>query len=172
MNIFVLAIVGFVVFKILYNLTGQSNQCQEDKQITTEIPNELSDFKLRKSLMTSNERIFFETLKKTYGSKYDIYPQVHLGAIFEPIEKWKNWGQLSKLNKRVDFLIYNRQFQTPVVGIELDDMSHSTNGKTIERDKFVEALFEDHHIPLVRFRNGRYDQEELTREIQPFLVKA
>ena len=77
MNIFVLAIVGFVIFKILSNLSGQSNQNQEKENIP-----ELSEYKLRRSLMTSNERIFFETLKKTYGSKYDIYPQMHLGAIF------------------------------------------------------------------------------------------
>jgi len=160
MNIFVLAIVGFVIFKILSNLSGQSNQNQEKENIP-----ELSEYKLRRSLMTSNERIFFETLKKTYGSKYDIYPQMHLGAIFEPVERWKNWGQLSRLNKKVDFLIYNRQFQTPILGIELDDRSHSTNDKTIQRDKFVEALFASHQIPLVRFNNGSYNQEDLEKRI-------
>lgn len=112
MNIFVLVIVGFVIFRILSNLSAQSSQNQEKQNIP-----ELSEYKLRRSLMTPNERVFFEILKRTYGMKYDIYPQMHLGAIFEPMERYKNWGQLSRLNKKVDFLIYNRQFQTPILGL-------------------------------------------------------
>jgi len=158
MELFILVIVGFLVFKIISNLPTQDQKKEEP------IDN-YPQFKLRRSLMTPNERMFFETLRRIYGSTYDIYPQMHLGAIFQPIKNWNNWGELSRLNKRIDFLIVNRQFQTPVVGIELDDMSHSTNDKTIERDKFVEALFASSNIPLVRFKNGQYNQEDLIKRI-------
>ncbi len=64
-----------------------------------------NDFRLRPAIMNSNERVFFEQLKIAVGGEYDIYPQVHLGAIFQPIKQWHNRGELSRLNKKIDFVL-------------------------------------------------------------------
>jgi len=131
---------------------------------------QLSDFRCRTSLLNSNERVFFKNLKQAYGSTYDIYPQMQLGAIFEPIKQWHNGGQISKLNKRIDFVIINREDQSPVLGIELDGTSHTKNYKTIDRDRFVEELFSHNNIPFVRFNNGNYNSNDIIAKLQNYFI--
>lgn len=129
-----------------------------------------SDFHCRKSLMTPIERSFFENLRNSYEEKYDIYPQIHLGAIFAPNNNWK-FGPRNKLNKRIDFLIVNRQFQTPILGIELDDISHSRDQKKIGKDNFIEELFKSNNIHFVRFNNGNYNSNDIMAKLQNYFLK-
>lgn len=124
----------------------------------------LNNFKLRPSILNSNERIFFEQLKIAVGGVYDIYPQVQLGAIFQPVKQWDNWGELSRLNKRIDFVLYNKNTQTPKIAIELDGYSHS-KPKSFDRDQFVGQIFAKFNIPLVRFNNGNYSAQDIKNKL-------
>jgi hypothetical protein len=123
-----------------------------------------NDFQIRPSLLNSNERVFFEQLKLAVGGVYDIYPQVQLGAIFQPIKQWRNRGELSRLNKRIDFVLFDKNTQTPKIAIELDGESHS-NPKSFNRDEFVGQIFQKFNIPLIRFNNGNYSSEEIKEKI-------
>lgn len=123
-----------------------------------------NDFQIRPSLLNSNERVFFEQLKLAVGGVYDIYPQVQLGAIFQPIKQWRNRGELSRLNKRIDFVLFDKNTQTPKIAIELDGESHS-NPKSFNRDEFVGQIFQKFNIPLIRFNNGNYSSEEIKKKI-------
>jgi len=122
------------------------------------------NFKLRPSLLNSNERVFFEQLKIAVGREYDVYPQVQLGAIFQPVKQWNNRGELSRLNKRIDFVLYDKNTQIPKIVIELDGESHSRY-KSLDRDQFVGAIFEKFHIPLVRFNNGNYSAKDIKNKL-------
>ena len=127
----------------------------------------LNDFQLRPSLMNSNERVFFEKLKIAVGEAYDIYPQVHLGAIFQPIKHWHNRGEISRLNKKIDFVLFDKNTQTPKIAIELDGYSHSSP-KSSDRDEFVRDIFAKFNIPLDRFNNGNYSVEEIIGKLAKY----
>ena len=139
-------------------LANKSNHSTFDHKITSD------NFKLRPSLLISNERVFYEQLKIVVGGVYDIYPQVHLSAIFQPITFGHNWAKISKLNKRIDFVLFNKDTQTPKIAIELDGDSHS-KFKSFKRDEFVGQIFAKFNIPLVRFNNGNYSVEEIQKTL-------
>lgn len=61
--------------------------------------------------MNINERVFFEQLKLAVGEKFIIYSQVHLGAIFQPIKFGNNWAEINKLNKRINFVFFDKNIQ-------------------------------------------------------------
>lgn len=98
------------------------------------------------------------------GEKYDIYPQIGLSAIFEPINHWNNWGEINKLHKRIDFLLVDKNTQTVKIGIELDGESHS-NPKSFSRDEFVDDIFKKFNISLVRFNNGNYSAQDIKNKL-------
>ena len=52
--------------------------------------------------------------------------------------------------KHVDFLLCSQGPMRPVLGIELDDTSHSRPDRQV-RDEFVDAVFRAAQLPLLRF---------------------
>lgn len=155
------------LFKIIFtslfrskNSTG-SNQFSNNEKFDRFNP---QNYILRQTLMTSNERIFFEKLRRAIGDKYDIYPQVNLDKIF----KIKYLGGRSAFNaakwaidrRSIDFLITKRESQSPYIGIELDDSTHYREDR-VNRDEKVNALFRENGIELMRINgvNGISEQE-------------
>lgn len=153
--------IGIILFIILIKLVFENNKGTKDYSKT--YPKiTANSFKIRHSLLNPNERLFFESLKLAIEGKYDIYPQVHLGAIFQPINYGHNWAEINKLNKRIDFVLFDKNTQTPKIAIELDGDSHSKY-KSFKRDEFVGEIFNKFNIPLVRFNNGNYSIEEIKK---------
>ena len=160
-----LSLIGIIAFVYFINIIFNSfrnKQSGENKYKKNSIG--VDDFKLRPSLMNSNERIFFEQLKLAVGEQFDIYPQTALSAIFQPIKQLNNWGELNKLNKRIDFVLFDKNTQIPKVAIELDGDSH-LRYKSLSRDEFVGQIFAKFNIPLVRFTNGHYSAQDIKKEI-------
>ena len=141
-----------------HHLAIKSNDSTFDYKITPD------NFYLRPSLLFPNERSFFEQLKLAVGNQYDIYPQVSLISIFQPTKKWRNRAEISKLNKTIDFVLFDKNTQTPKIAIELDGYSHS-NPKSFNRDQFVGQLFQKFNIPLVRFNNGNYSAQDIKNKL-------
>lgn len=139
-------------------IANKLNYSKYDHKITS------NNFKLRPSLMNNNERLFFEQLKIAIGGAYDIYPQVHLGAIFQPISFGQNWAELNKLNKKIDFVLFDKNTQTPKIAIELDGDSHSKYN-SFKRDEFVGQIFTKFNIPLIRFNNGNYSAQDIKSKL-------
>lgn len=132
---------------------------------------DVAPFIRKKSLLTISEKKFYQELRKAWKDEFDIYSQVGLGAIFEPISRIKNWGSLSRLNKRIDFLILDKVEQTPLLAIEYDDSSHGESNRR-PRDKFVEDLFRSNGIPFVRYCYGNHSAEELYKELSSTLKRG
>jgi very-short-patch-repair endonuclease len=129
-----------------------------------------ANYEVRKTLMTPSERLFFEKLKKAIGEKYDIYPQVNLDKIF----KVKYLGAKYLFNaakwaidrRSVDFLVVDRDTQSPLFAVELDDSSHEQEDR-IARDEKVSALFKNSGLDLIRFNStDNYLEEELRKVIK------
>ena len=151
-----------VVIKAISDFIESKRNASEAEKFYRKIT--ANDFRLRPAIMNSNERVFFEQLKIAVGGEYDIYPQVHLGAIFQPIKQWHNRGELSRLNKKIDFVLFDKNTQTPKVAIELDGDSH-LKYKSLSRDEFVGQIFTKFNIPLIRFNNGNYSAEEIKSKL-------
>lgn len=102
-------------------------------------------------LMTNTERKFFFELEKVVQDKYRIIPQVQLSKIVEvnhyEHEKRKFWNKINR--KSVDFVLFDKEYLTPQIVIELDDSSHLLPERE-KRDYFVNHLIERAGIKIVR----------------------
>jgi hypothetical protein len=91
-------------------------------------------------------------LKQIYGERYTIFAKVSLKDIFFVSRPDKNMSYYNKIDrKHVDFLLYDLESNKPVLGIELDDKSHSRSDRK-ERDIFVNQIFEAAGLPLARVK--------------------
>lgn len=130
------------------------------------------NYEIRQTMMNSSERVFFETLRRAIGDIFDIYPQVNLDKIF----KTKFQSSRTKYNieksridrKSVDYLLVNRETQSPKIAIELDGSSHERQDR-IERDEKVGNIFDHNGIPLIRFSVGdSFTEEELRKKFERY----
>ncbi|AHF07016.1 topoisomerase [Desulfitobacterium metallireducens DSM 15288] len=91
-------------------------------------------------------------MRQCVGNKAVICPKVGLKDIFF-IDKgvgkdyMKYFGKIAQ--KHVDFLLCDPDSMEPLCGIELDDISH-TNKKAYKRDIFVEKVYNDANLELIR----------------------
>ena len=102
------------------------------------------------------ERRFYEALKQVADkNKWVIFPKVRMRDVFKIYSKPHSkemFIQNSKIvQKHVDFLLCETGNFCPIVGIELDDSSHNTLER-IERDEFVDKVFDSADLPIVRVR--------------------
>ena len=133
---------------------------------------DLSLYRVKETMMSSSERLFFENCKHALGPDYDIYPQVNLDKIFK-VDYLNDYRRfliyLRKINqKSVDFLIVNKNTQSPIFAIELDDSTHNYEDRK-KRDSFVNSLFNYQKLPLLRFDSGNYPSEKLKSVFEKYL---
>lgn len=92
-----------------------------------------------------------------------IFPKVNLGDIFfSPTRDVADRNRIDR--KHVDFLLSDAGTLRPVLGLELDDSSH-TKGKAAERDAVKDAAFKSAGLPLVRLVNRSYTSAEIVAAI-------
>lgn len=102
------------------------------------------------SFLSRAELSFYGVLRLAVGDSMVICPKVSLKDIFyvtsrENQQTWRN-----KIDrKHVDFLLCDPPTLRPLLGIELDDVSHQRE-KTQVRDAFVETVFESADLPFLR----------------------
>lgn len=113
----------------------------------------------RERLVTNPELRFFHVLREAVDEDWEIFAMVRIADILKVprgIKKRRSW--LNKiLSKHIDFVLCDGESLEIVVGIELDDASHN-RAHRIERDRFVNAAFEDAGIPLLRVKTQKdYD---------------
>ncbi|MDD6174561.1 MAG: DUF2726 domain-containing protein [Firmicutes bacterium] len=118
-------------------------------------------YRIRDDFLTDAEFQFYQTLRTYLGSSVTICPKVSLGDIFFAAGE-NRAGFLNKINrKHVDFLLCDPESMVPVCGVELDDSTHQRPDR-MERDRFVDAVYEAAGLPLVHvpLQNG-YTPDEL-----------
>lgn len=127
--------------------TGYGGAADEVLQKETKLPYRVSD-----SVLTDAEKSFYHTLKLFVGDRAVICPKVGLKDIFfiskEAGKKYmKYFGKIAQ--KHVDFVLCDPTTMKPFCAIELDDISH-TSKKSYERDQFIEKLYKDAGLELIR----------------------
>lgn len=124
------------------------------KQERDEIKNEdLSSLYEKKTyLLTQNELKFYKLLKNiTDKNNLNIFSQV---ALYEII-RYKNIKDFNKIkSKTIDFVITDSNCKIKLC-IELDDPTHIKENRQ-KRDEFINKLFKDLNIKLLRIPTQNY----------------
>lgn len=122
-------------------------------------------------LMTKAENDFFGVLKELLQDNYQIFPQVHLDALFNEKVRGQNWKAARwHIDRRsVDFVVCDKTYARPLLAIELDDFTHDADDRRI-RDVEVERIFENANMPLLRFRDYKtMGREAISTQIKGVL---
>ncbi len=103
-------------------------------------------------LMHEYEKRCYNWLLRILPENYIVLPQVVLANIVKcnlrPYTA-NYWKYRSKINKKtIDFVVFNKETFTPVLGVEYDWHTHKYR-KTKERDKFVDEVLSTINIPIV-----------------------
>jgi len=117
-------------------------------------------------LLTQTELKFYKILKQiTDELNLVICPQVTLYQIVQN----KNFKDFNKIqNKSIDFVITEPNLKIRLC-IELDDYTHKKS-KRIKRDEFINKLFSDLNIKIIRIPvQNYYDLEYLRNKIKESL---
>lgn len=109
-------------------------------------------YRKRDDFLSAAELSFFQVLKSSLDGAYFIGTKVNLADIFFVSGSSQKQSYRNKIDrKHVDFLLCNLKSMSPVLGIELDDESHSRRDRQI-RDQFVDQVFEAAGLPLLHVR--------------------
>lgn len=120
-------------------------------------------------LLTQTELKFYKSLKQiTDELNLVICPQVTLYQIVNN----KNYKDFNKIkSKSIDFVIAEPNLKIKLC-IELDDYTHKQS-KRIKRDDFINNLFNDLGIKLIRIPvQNYYDLEDLRNKIKESLCEV
>ncbi len=118
-------------------------------------PVSLYKYERKNFIMTKAEAALFRRLERVVGSKYYIFPQIHLSSLLShEVKNGQDWrAALSKIQRKsVDFVLVNKESLITSFAIELDDRTHDISTR-VNRDDFVNEIFRSARIPLVRLRN-------------------
>jgi hypothetical protein len=106
-------------------------------------------YRVRDDFLSPAEHSFYLVLKQMMGEHFAICPKVSLADIFFVTRPNENMSAYNRINrKHVDFLICEPKTMRPRLAIELDDRSHQ-RPERMERDDFVDGVFEAARLPLV-----------------------
>lgn len=114
-------------------------------------------------LLTQNELKFYRILRQiTNKLGYSLFCQVSLYEIIKAIE-YKDFNKIR--SKTIDFVITQENCKI-LMCIELDDITHQRKNR-IERDNFINKLFKDLEIKLIRIPvQNFYNMEQLEAKIK------
>lgn len=114
--------------------------------------------KVRRDFFTRDEAAFFEALEAaTADLPYRVLTKVRLGDLFDITDKMNSGATRGRLgDKHVDFLLVNtRDHYRPVLAIELDGVSHTTEQQRY-RDALKDVAFRCGGLKLLRVPSRTY----------------
>lgn len=158
----IICILGLVLDIII---TGKNN-IEENINYNIENIDYNEKYTRKDYLLTQTELKFYKLLKNiTDELNLVICPQVTLYQIVQN----KNFKDFNKIqNKSIDFVIVEPNLKIKLC-IELDDYTHQKS-KRVKRDEFINKLFNDLGIKLLRIPvQNFYNIEELTQKIKESL---
>ena len=165
-----IVVVALLVYIFFEKLMPNKSVENEDMTVNVKLP-----YKVANSLLTDAELRFYNVLKLCVGDKAVICPKVGLKDIFfigKGYDKdyMKHFNKIAK--KHVDFLLCEPYSMKPLCGVELDDISH-TSKKVKDRDLFVEKVYKDANLELIRFSSrSEYVCSEIESTLSTILNRA
>ena len=158
--VLIIGIIFFIIFAVL-------------KTLGIEPGRKGGNYTKRQSLLTAEELRFYHVLNECVDNRAAIFVQVRLADIFmvkKISDKKEAHGHFNKIrSKSIDFMICDKQSLRFLFAIELDDKTHEMKHRQ-ERDKFVNMLFQDNNLPLLRIpTQSNYNTESIRSKIDPYL---
>lgn len=158
--LYVVIILAIISMLLEYFITKKS--IETDGEVNENI-NYNEKYAKKDYLLTQTELKFYKLLKQiTDELNLVICPQVTLYEIVN-IKDYKGFSKIQ--SKSIDFVIAEPNLKIKLC-IELDDYTHK-RGKRIKRDEFINKLFDDLGIKLIRIPvQNYYNLEELKNKIK------
>ena len=153
------SLIFFIVIVLIAIFLAPILRKSIDGEKTEYLPYIKKDF-----LMTKAEHEFFKVLQQAVQDKYYIVPQVQLSNLVKPEKgKERDYAIRNKIDRKsVDFVLFNKEYFTPHLVIELDDSSHARENRQV-RDSFVDRVLHRTGIKIVHVKNSyNYDLKEIT----------
>ncbi len=157
--ILIIVIILLVIEKIVSSDKNPISQNSENADKTSY----LKSFTKKDYLLTPNELKFYKLLKRiTDKLDLSIFTQVALYEIIN-CKDYKDFNRIK--SKSIDFVITEKNCKIRLC-IELDDNTHNYK-KRIERDNFINTIFSNLDIKLLRIPvQNFYNLDELEKQIQ------
>lgn len=119
---------------------------------------------LRDDFLSPAELSFFRVLKSELPAEWHLVAKVNLVDLFFIRQPHRNQAARNRIErKHVDFVICDALTMKPLLGIELDDASHARQDR-LERDVFVNLVFQAAGLPILHVRAARGYQPALLME--------
>ena len=133
------------------------------KQDTTSNSNYKNIYSKKEYLLTNNELKFYKLLKiVTDNNNLNLFSQVALYEIVNSVN-FKDFNKIK--SKTIDFVITDVNGKI-LICLELDDPTH-LNPKRQERDNFIETLFKELNINLIRIPvQSYYNMKDIEARIK------
>ncbi|HRA89373.1 MAG TPA: DUF2726 domain-containing protein [Planctomycetaceae bacterium] len=131
-------------------------------QASDELP-----YRQRDDFLSASELSFYRVLISSIGGEHLVCPKVNLADIFFVARPNENRSYRNKIDrKHVDFLLCDSKSLKPILGIELDDSSHSRRDRQ-ERDEFVDQVFKAAGLPILHVRAAvGYNPKDLADRVR------
>jgi len=182
-TIYVIIKVYTIVIKYIIEFIKKSkdsaNITYSNTNITSTVNNDENYNKFYKSkiyLITLNELVFYNVLLEIAKeldlilcSQVSLYNIVETKKGLDKSNEIKYFNKISR--KSIDFVLVDKKDCRIRLCIELDDNTHKKYNR-IERDKFINKLFKDLNINLIRISSRfHYNKEELKNLIENNISK-
>jgi very-short-patch-repair endonuclease len=156
-------IIGVIIFAAIIVLGIKTSSSSEKRKV---FKNNVYNYTAKQLLMSKSEAQFFIRLEQSVSERYYVFPQVHLSALLDHKVKGQDWHySFRHINgKSVDYVLCDRETLRPTYAIELDDITHERKDRR-ERDAEVQRIFEEAHLPLVRFANKDVSEGEIIQAL-------
>ena len=152
----------FGFFDILEGLFYPKEKTSNNTEYTYE--NNIPKYR-RKFLLTRNELYFYKELKRIADKlNLSVLAKIRMADLVEPAA-YDNKGFAKIKAKHVDFALCNPENMYVLLLIELDDNSHNS-AKQVERDNFVEAVYQQTGYKLLRAYGTQNLEEKITSLLQ------
>ena len=118
-------------------------------------PSQASDelpYRQRDDFLSAAELSFYRVLISSIDGTFVVCPKVNLADVFFVARPHENRSFKNRIDrKHVDFLLCDSKSMKPILGVELDDSSHSRRDRQ-DRDEFVDQVFKAAGLPILHVR--------------------
>lgn len=127
-------------------------------------------YRLRDDFLSPAELNFYRVLCDVVEDRATVFAKVGMGDLFYVPRQDNQFGAWNRINrKHLDFVLSDARTSRPLVAIELDDRSHSRADRS-QRDEFIERVFAQSGLPLLRFPARRtYNRREIEGQLSQYL---
>ncbi|MBQ2620357.1 MAG: DUF2726 domain-containing protein [Thermoguttaceae bacterium] len=155
--------------KLLESIRGEQSSVSD---LVSKSDGGTENYKRKSCILTQTENEFYSQLFNALhqaGLDVIVWPQVNVSSIIESVgkdsqQRMKAFNRICR--KSVDYVIVNKRTRETLVCIELDDYTHNRNSRK-ERDNFINSIFNNVGIPLLRIRaEQNYDFNEIVSTVK------